>query len=512
MRKMLRYLVTAAMLLAAMSTAAFAVEDVVLTEEVSGTIELYQNGDFPESTFDPYGAMLLTEEPSNAEIAKQAIYEQLLAEKEFVDITLQNHSLGAVIGDLYMEVINENPELYHLYGLNEGSYTTTNTIHLVPLYKTELLGKRDVFNAAVEKALAAVEGMTDPLDIALALHDYLALNCEYNWVIGNASWIAENYGQVVETYGTEPVFSAYGALVDQDAVCQGYALAYQYLLGLNNIKSGLVTSDAINHAWNWVLLDGEYYHVDVTWDDGTFATMDDGPGSDLPGYCGHEFFMQDTETFWNHERSRHYGFEDQPIYQLAADTTYTSGWLFNYTNTIYYENGKYYYGDGVNVSVADDLQAEEFVSNHFTAIRIGDVIFYTIRYSTGNTVVWRYDIGKNFNAKVIDVLPENDPFFVGLAAHADGVEVLKVTGYQTHGQQGVYPVYKTYSNPELEGKIAFAAIYDDENRMLWLEAADTEVNFPTVSDAYTAKVIALQDQTWLPLLDAVITPDITPYN
>ena len=29
----------------------------------------------------------------------------------------------------------------------------------------------------------------------------------------------------------------------------------------------MVTSEVINHAWNLIKLDGEWYQVDVTWDD-----------------------------------------------------------------------------------------------------------------------------------------------------------------------------------------------------------------------------------------------------
>lgn len=71
------------------------------------------------------------------------------------------------------------------------------------------------------------------------------------------------------------VHSAYGALVNGLAVCDGYAELYQYLLYLNGIQSYRVTGVADsgnkteNHAWNLVRIDGQYYFSDPTWADGT---------------------------------------------------------------------------------------------------------------------------------------------------------------------------------------------------------------------------------------------------
>lgn len=98
------------------------------------------------------------------------------------------------------------------------------------------------------------EGMSD-YDKELALHDYLVTHCEYS-----------------EDTTQEPqsdIYRAYGALVDGDAVCNGYAEAMQLLLMCVGVNTQFVigTADGIDHAWNLVELDGNWYHVDTTWDD-----------------------------------------------------------------------------------------------------------------------------------------------------------------------------------------------------------------------------------------------------
>ncbi|MBR1627912.1 MAG: hypothetical protein IJ679_01430 [Lachnospiraceae bacterium] len=61
-----------------------------------------------------------------------------------------------------------------------------------------------------------------------------------------------------------------------ETVCQGYADATNYLLQQLSIPSMIVTGDArgISHAWNLVLLDGEYYFLDSTWGNSMYLDTD----------------------------------------------------------------------------------------------------------------------------------------------------------------------------------------------------------------------------------------------
>ena len=69
-------------------------------------------------------------------------------------------------------------------------------------------------------------------------------------------------------------YKAYGALVNHKAVCSGYAKAFDILAKKCGLSSTVVTGEAINsssqngpHAWNQIYLDGEWYNVDVTFED-----------------------------------------------------------------------------------------------------------------------------------------------------------------------------------------------------------------------------------------------------
>jgi hypothetical protein len=52
-----------------------------------------------------------------------------------------------------------------------------------------------------------------------------------------------------------------------ESVCSGFASAAQYMLGLLDVPSMIVYGESmgVNHAWNLVKLDGEYYYLDATW-------------------------------------------------------------------------------------------------------------------------------------------------------------------------------------------------------------------------------------------------------
>lgn len=98
------------------------------------------------------------------------------------------------------------------------------------------------------------EDMTD-YEKELALHDYLITHCKYSTDTTQSP--------------DSDIYRAYGALVNQDAVCNGYAEALHLLFMCAGIRSEFVigTADGVDHAWNLVQLDEKWYHIDATWDD-----------------------------------------------------------------------------------------------------------------------------------------------------------------------------------------------------------------------------------------------------
>lgn len=59
----------------------------------------------------------------------------------------------------------------------------------------------------------------------------------------------------------------YDALIDNCAVCEGYACAFQLIMQACGVESYIIARGESNtdHCWNAVRLDGEYYLIDTTW-------------------------------------------------------------------------------------------------------------------------------------------------------------------------------------------------------------------------------------------------------
>lgn len=89
------------------------------------------------------------------------------------------------------------------------------------------------------------------------VHDYLISNVEYD-----------------KSLSKDNIYNIYGALVKGEAVCEGYARSFKYLMDCLDIPCTLVIGKGVNtegnmenHAWNYVKLNESWYAVDCTWDD-----------------------------------------------------------------------------------------------------------------------------------------------------------------------------------------------------------------------------------------------------
>ena len=69
------------------------------------------------------------------------------------------------------------------------------------------------------------------------------------------------------------------------AVCDGYARTARLLFLMTEIESKIVSGTARNqsHEWNLVNIVGEWYHVDITWDD---------PIPDVEGRVSYLYFLK----------------------------------------------------------------------------------------------------------------------------------------------------------------------------------------------------------------------------
>lgn len=93
-------------------------------------------------------------------------------------------------------------------------------------------------------------------------------------------------------------YTAYEALANRSAVCQGYTLLTYQLLKEAGIQNHIVTGTGNGqaHAWNLVNIDNKWYHLDTTFDD---------PVPDKAGRVTYSYFnMSDEQLSKDHEWDR----------------------------------------------------------------------------------------------------------------------------------------------------------------------------------------------------------------
>lgn len=164
----------------------------------------------------------------------------------------------------------------------------------------------------IEKAkqilkLIIKDNMTD-YEKELAIHDYLISNYEYDY---------ENY---IKDTIPQSSYTIYGLFTHGKGVCQAFTEATKLLLNLTGIECEIVEGNQ-KHEWNIVKLDGEYYMLDVTWDN---------PYSDEKGKDKIESISYDYFNVTNDMISQSHSW-DKEKYPIANGTKYN---YYKYNNMI----------------------------------------------------------------------------------------------------------------------------------------------------------------------------------
>ncbi len=91
------------------------------------------------------------------------------------------------------------------------------------------------------------------VDTVTKINTYLCDNVEY---------------PAKEPYDDE-AYTVYGAVINNEAVCEGYAKTAKTLMDMNHIECRYITGNTTGgpHAWNMVKVNGDWYHLDITWND-----------------------------------------------------------------------------------------------------------------------------------------------------------------------------------------------------------------------------------------------------
>lgn len=199
----------------------------------------------------------------------------MVVQQESIDVTwllASNDDVVAQVDDAMREALAQNPYVF-VSGWRVRVEPARASVLPDYIYPADEAERRRVATAS---AVAAI--LADPSMIAAssarttvgALHDAVLRVGSYDSEVGafiEAGERPETSARVARSQ------EAYGVLVDGSAVCNGYAQAFHLLAAGAGITSVVVTGEANGgvttgaHAWNRVLIDGEWLVVDTTWDD-----------------------------------------------------------------------------------------------------------------------------------------------------------------------------------------------------------------------------------------------------
>lgn len=162
-------------------------------------------------------------------------------------------------------VMNDHPEIFYIYGYSCTKEYLGDDLQRVYLEGTknmepdEIERRKEAIEKKTDAILAEMSDITDPYEILKYIYRYIIDHTEYD----------------LHSVDNQNICSV---LLNGSSVCQGYAKTFQYLLQKKGIQTALIQGTVTgggNHAWNMVLLNGEYYYVDVTWGDASYKRSGD---------------------------------------------------------------------------------------------------------------------------------------------------------------------------------------------------------------------------------------------
>jgi transglutaminase/protease-like cytokinesis protein 3 len=166
----------------------------------------------------------------------------------------------------------DNPQFFWLangYGYTYSSTkSSTKMLTVKMMYsrtKDEAEKLQSKFDAAAQKLIDNAMKYDNDFDRIKSLHDDLVNMTQYT------------------TTGPSYISEADGPLLNGKALCEGYSKAFMYLCQSIGIQCVCVSGGS--HMWNMVKVNGDWYHVDVTWDDPVNIEM-----------LRHDYFCVSTKT------------------------------------------------------------------------------------------------------------------------------------------------------------------------------------------------------------------------
>lgn len=252
---------------------------------------------------------------TNMEDAVLYVRSQMVNRVNEVKFTITDQGLS--LSDLLNSIVNQAME--HTGNAREGdsiryqwagwsanalrNYSggvTNYTLTIVFTYHTTAEQEQEL-QFRIQECLTSIDlDGKNSYERVCAIYDYIAEHVTYDYDnLSNSDYKLK--------------YTAYAALINHTAVCQGYAvLLYEMLLeaGVDcRVINGM--GNGGDHAWNIIRAEDKYYNADATWDSGYLKS----------GYY-HYWFMKCEDNFGNHIRDKKFLTEDFQVAYPMGESDY----------------------------------------------------------------------------------------------------------------------------------------------------------------------------------------------
>ena len=191
------------------------------------------------------------------------------------------------LSDIYFMIRLDCPAIFYSVTFSYRYYPDSTAVEMIPQYlfsKDKIREHRQAMESRVKKLARQVANLDDK-GKELFIHDFIVENVRYD--------------KLKKEYSHEII----GALGNGVAVCEGMAKAVKILCDELNIWCIIALSEAnpdkgikYRHAWNVIRIDGQYYHLDVTFDNS--LSKDDTVRYDYVNLSDKQIFRDHEPVIW----------------------------------------------------------------------------------------------------------------------------------------------------------------------------------------------------------------------
>ena len=137
------------------------------------------------------------------------------------------------------------------------------------LYKKLNIQEKEAYNILNQATQTLTNSLETDYEKELAIHNFITDNFKY--------------GPLEMSEVPARAHTVTGFLIDGQGICEAYANTFLIMGKFAGLDVSIITgtTNNINHMWNLIKLDGNYYHVDVSSDD---------PSPDVPNRERYNFF------------------------------------------------------------------------------------------------------------------------------------------------------------------------------------------------------------------------------